>query len=53
MSHSAVVVIILVVLLFAFYPRAGAYNANWGYYPMGGVGVLLVVLVVLLLLGII
>jgi hypothetical protein len=29
------------------------YSANWGYYPSGGLGTVLVVLLVLILLGVI
>lgn len=43
--------IILLVVLAAVFPRAGAYNAGWGYGPSGVVGVLILVLVVLLLMG--
>jgi hypothetical protein len=27
------------------------YSSGWGYYPSGGVGVLLVIVIVLLLMG--
>lgn len=52
MSAHVIIVILLVLLLVGAIPRAGAYSANWGYYPMGGVGLLLLILVVLLLLGV-
>lgn len=39
---------ILVVLLLGALPT-WPYSAGWGYYPSGGVGLLLIVLLVLLL----
>ncbi len=41
----------LLVLLFAALPT-WPYSSGWGYYPSGGVGLLLVILIVLLLLGV-
>jgi hypothetical protein len=29
------------------------YSSGWGYYPSGGVGLVLIILVILLLLGVI
>jgi Protein of unknown function (DUF3309) len=45
--------ILLVVLIFMLLGALPAWphSRNWGYYPSGGLGVLLAVLVVLLLLG--
>lgn len=45
--------VILVILLLAVFPRAGAYSSGWGYYPVGGVGLLILVLVVLLVMRVI
>ena len=42
--------IILILMLIGALPT-WPYSANWGYYPSGGLSVLLVVLLVLLLLG--
>ena len=42
--------ILLVVLLFATAP-AWPYSRGWGYYPSGGLGLVLVILVILMLLG--
>jgi hypothetical protein len=42
--------ILLVVLLLAVMP-AWPYSRGWGYYPTGGLGTILVVLIVLMLLG--
>ncbi|HZT89073.1 MAG TPA: DUF3309 family protein [Stellaceae bacterium] len=44
-----ILLIILVLLLLGFLPL-WPYSSSWGYYPSGGVGVLIVILLVLLLL---
>jgi Protein of unknown function (DUF3309) len=42
--------IILIVLLFGTVP-AWPYSRGWGYYPSGGLGLIVLVLVILLLMG--
>jgi hypothetical protein len=42
-----VLIILLVVLALPTWP----YSANWGYYPSGGLGIVLLVLIILLLTG--
>jgi Protein of unknown function (DUF3309) len=42
--------LILIVLLVALLP-SWPYSSGWGYYPSGGIGLVLVVLLVLFLLG--
>ena len=42
--------IILFLLLLGMLPT-WPYSTDWGYYPSGGLGLLLVILVVLLLMG--
>jgi hypothetical protein len=44
--------ILLIVLVVGALPT-WPYSSGWGYYPSGGVGTLLVVLLVLVLLGVI
>jgi hypothetical protein len=43
-------VIVLVLMLIGAVPT-WPHSRNWGYYPSGGLGLLLVVLVILLLMG--
>jgi hypothetical protein len=43
-------IILLVILLFASVP-AWPYSRGWGYYPSGGLGLIVLVLVVLALMG--
>lgn len=50
MSLSTILLVILVLFLIGALPR-WPHSSNWGYYPSGGVSVLLVVVVVLLLTG--
>jgi hypothetical protein len=42
--------LILVVLILAAVP-AWPYSRGWGYYPSGGLGTVLVILLILMLLG--
>ncbi|HEX3862079.1 MAG TPA: DUF3309 family protein [Stellaceae bacterium] len=46
-----VLLLVLIFLLIGALPT-WPYSAGWGYYPSGGVGALVVILVVLLLIGI-
>lgn len=43
--------ILLIILLLAVFP-AWPYSRRWGYYPTGGVGLIVVIIVILLLLGV-
>jgi Protein of unknown function (DUF3309) len=47
---GTVLVVLLVLMLLGAMP-AWPYSRNWGYYPSGGLGLLLTILVILLLLG--
>ena len=51
MSISLLVVIVLVILLIGALPTWG-YSRSWGYRPMGGIGVTLLIVLVLWLLGV-
>jgi len=50
MSLSTILLILLVLFLVGALPT-WPHSANWGYYPSGGLGLVLVVVVILLLLG--
>ena len=45
-----VLVIILILLLIGALP-AWPYSGGWGYYPSGGLGLLLIIVLILVLLG--
>jgi hypothetical protein len=49
---STILLIILVLLVIGALP-SWPYSSGWGYYPSGGLGLILVILIVLLLLGVI
>lgn len=45
-----ILLVILLVLSIGSFP-AWPYSRGWGYYPSGGLGLILIILVVLLLIG--
>jgi uncharacterized protein DUF3309 len=45
-----ILLVILVLILIGALP-AWPYSSGWGYYPSGGIGLLVAVLIVLLLVG--
>jgi len=47
---STILLVVLVVLLLGALP-AWPHSRSWGYYPSGGLGLVVVVLLVLLLAG--
>ena len=47
---STLLIIVLVLMLVGAVPT-WPHSRNWGYYPSGGLGLLVVVLIVLLLMG--
>jgi len=42
--------LILIIVLLAVMP-AWPYSRGWGYYPTGGIGTILLILIILMLLG--
>ena len=50
MSMGTILLIILVLLLLGALP-AWPYSSSWGYYPSGGLGLVLIVLLVLVVTG--
>ena len=47
---STILIVILVLLLIGALPT-WPHSRSWGYYPSGGLGLLLLILIVLLLMG--
>ena len=45
-----ILLIVLILMLLGAAP-AWPYSRGWGYYPSGGVGLLLIILIVLMLTG--
>jgi hypothetical protein len=46
-----ILLIILILLLIGTLPT-WPYSQTWGYYPMGGFGVLVIIVLILLVLGV-
>ncbi|WP_233840390.1 DUF3309 family protein [Dyella sp. 2HG41-7] len=47
---SLILLIVLLVIVLGALP-AWPYSRGWGYYPSGGLGLILLILIILLLLG--
>jgi hypothetical protein len=47
---STILLIILILLLIGALP-SWPYSRGWGYYPSGGLGLILVIVIILALLG--
>ncbi|MFZ1086436.1 MAG: DUF3309 family protein [Terracidiphilus sp.] len=47
---GTILVVILILALLGVLPR-WPHSRNWGYYPSGAVGLVLLIIVILLLLG--
>ena len=50
MHISTIILILLIIMLIGALP-AWPYSGGWGYYPSGGLGLVVVIVLVLLLLG--
>jgi hypothetical protein len=50
MSLGTILLIVLILILIGALPTWG-YSRNWGYRPVGGVGLIVVILLVLVLMG--
>ncbi len=47
-----ILLIILILLLMAVLPT-WPYSSGWGYYPSGGLGTIILILIILWLLGVV
>jgi hypothetical protein len=47
---GTILIVILILLLVGVLPT-WPHSRNWGYYPSGGLGLILLILLILLLLG--
>ncbi|HEX5230502.1 MAG TPA: DUF3309 family protein [Bryobacteraceae bacterium] len=45
-----ILLIVLIVVLLGLLP-AWPYSAGWGYYPSGGLGLILLIVIILILMG--
>jgi hypothetical protein len=47
---GTILLIILILILLGALPT-WPYSSGWGYYPSGGVGLIVIIVIILLLLG--
>lgn len=47
---STILIVVLILLLLGALP-SWPYSGGWGYYPSGGLGLVLLIVVVLLVMG--
>jgi hypothetical protein len=50
-SMLRTIILILVILILLGSLPAWPYSAGWGYYPSGGAGLVLIILIILLVAG--
>lgn len=50
MSAGTIFLIILIIILVGALPT-WPYSSGWGYYPSGGLGLVVVILLILVLMG--
>jgi hypothetical protein len=50
MTLGTILLILLIILLIGALPT-WPYSGGWGYYPCGGAGIILLVVIVLLVMG--
>ncbi|HZP67062.1 MAG TPA: DUF3309 family protein [Rudaea sp.] len=50
MSIGTIILIILVLALIGALPT-WPYSSGWGYYPTGGIGLILLIVIILVVLG--
>jgi len=50
MSLGMIILIVVVLMLIGAIPT-WPHSQNWGYYPSGGLGLVVIVLLILLLMG--
>ena len=49
MSNRTLLLIVLIIVLLAALPT-WPYSTGWGYYPSGGLGLLVIIIIILILL---
>ena len=50
MTLGTILLIILILLLIGAIP-SWPYSRGWGYYPSGGIGLILIIIIILLAMG--
>jgi hypothetical protein len=47
---ATILIIILIILLLGSFPR-WPHSRNWGYFPSGTLGIILLIIIILVLMG--
>ncbi len=47
---GTILIVVLVLMLLGAFP-AWPHSRSWGYYPVGGLGLILTIVIILILLG--
>jgi hypothetical protein len=47
---GTILLIVLIVILIGALP-SWPYSSGWGYYPSGGIGIVLIIVIILLVMG--
>lgn len=47
---STILIVVLILMLLGAVPR-WPHSKNWGYFPSGGLGVVLLIVIILVLMG--
>ena len=47
---STILIVVLILMLLGAVPR-WPHSQNWGYYPSGGLGLILLIVIILALMG--
>ncbi|HYP01343.1 MAG TPA: DUF3309 domain-containing protein [Pyrinomonadaceae bacterium] len=47
---ATILIIILIILLLGAFPR-WPHSRNWGYFPSGTLGIILLIIIILVLMG--
>ncbi len=50
MSTNTILIVVLILVLLSVLPT-WPHSVNWGYYPSGGFGLILLIIVILVLTG--
>lgn len=50
MTVGMILLILLIIIMISVVPRWD-YSGNWGWYPTGGIGIVVAIILILLLLG--
>ncbi|HCE46031.1 MAG TPA: DUF3309 domain-containing protein [Lentisphaeria bacterium] len=50
MNVGTILIIVLILVLAGAFP-AWPHSRNWGYYPSGGIGLVVMILLILVLMG--